>query len=807
MDTRARKVLGDLLLRKPRTALTLVGLVISFWGLGTVLVGYRILAHDLSANYTRTNPPHLEIDAAGVTPRHLSRITAIENVTDVENRPRIGGRIAIGPDRWMPLVLFVAEDFRDLDVARFFPEIGTLPPPTGEILIERDALPLIRFWRAASNSAGHGRPQGQAARAPKQAMDRWSIRLPGGVEVKADLAGTVYDPGQAPARMEMLVYGYVSRATAQDWMPDGFDNRLLVRTAHGLDDPDQREALIAAVRNALEGAEVSALRILPTDEHPHQFQMNTILFVLLALGILGFLLSGVLVVNLVSTLLTNQIRQIGSLKAMGATTGQVALLYLVGMALLGLVAAAIALPAAVQSGFSLARVMASMLNFEVLTRVLPGYFMAALVTGGAVFPVAVAWLPVRRWSSVPVRAALDNYGLSARERLDTRIARLPLPLTGQLGLRNAVRNPRRLALGAATLAVGTLVFLIAMNLRASLLHTAERQTEATRYDVSVTFRDTVSRDRIAWISRLPWTERLELWDVGHLETETRPREGSNGFTIVAVLADTQAIRPHLLRGQWPATGDTDTVVANQRFMALYPGLEVGDTMAVALDGQRRSITITGVIKEFGGARLYMDAAGYRALSGTQPGRGRLALVTLEADADISLYEFTALLENHFDMLRLEVAQLQVSRIASRVIDNHLGMIEVILGILALLMLVVSALGLASGIATSVVERTREIGVLRTIGATPRAVRAILAAEALCIALGAWLAAVLVAWPLSAWITGWFGAGIVEYPFDYATSLPGIGLSLAVVIILALLATYGPARGVSRQAIHEAVSYE
>jgi putative ABC transport system permease protein len=171
-----------------------------------------------------------------------------------------------------------------------------------------------------------------------------------------------------------------------------------------------------------------------------------------------------------------------------------------------------------------------------------------------------------------------------------------------------------------------------------------------------------------------------------------------------------------------------------------------------------------------------------------------------------------LLENHFDMFRaggkpLQVSGVQTAKIASMIIRNHLGMIVWILGVMAALMLIVSGLGMASGTGTSVIERTREIGVLRAIGATPSAVRRILGVETLFVTVVAWLLAIVLAPAVSRAASAYFGAGIVEYPFDYQTSISGIWISLAVMLVLTLVATWGPAHSVGRMAVSRAVAYE
>jgi len=142
-----------------------------------------------------------------------------------------------------------------------------------------------------------------------------------------------------------------------------------------------------------------------------------------------------------------------------------------------------------------------------------------------------------------------------------------------------------------------------------------------------------------------------------------------------------------------------------------------------------------------------------------------------------------------------------------VIRNHLQVIVAMLAFVAALMLLVSGLGMASGISTSVIERTREIGVLRAIGASPAAVFGILAVETQTIALSGCALALVLADPLSRQLEFYFGTGIVEYPFDHQFSFAGLALCVVLVSLLALTATLGPARLVTRGVVRKAVCYE
>ena len=122
MNMRFRKVLCDLRTYPGRIALVVLALVVGLTGLGSVLVSYTILSHDLNANFAGTLPPHAAITSKGFARLDL---TALRNRPEIENaefRDFATLRIETHPNEWIPLWLFGVEDFGLLEVFARVPE-------------------------------------------------------------------------------------------------------------------------------------------------------------------------------------------------------------------------------------------------------------------------------------------------------------------------------------------------------------------------------------------------------------------------------------------------------------------------------------------------------------------------------------------------------------------------------------------------------------------------------------------------------------------------------------------------------------
>src|SRR6185369_10546726 len=112
-------------------------------------------------------------------------------ISDAEPRKVVSGQIRTGPIQWRTLILFVVKDYGNVHVSKLERERGSWPPATGELLIERDA------FQVAHATIG----------------DRVTVKMPNGGEHQLVISGGVHDVGQAQARMENVVYGYITLDT------------------------------------------------------------------------------------------------------------------------------------------------------------------------------------------------------------------------------------------------------------------------------------------------------------------------------------------------------------------------------------------------------------------------------------------------------------------------------------------------------------------------------------------------------------------------------------------------------------------
>jgi putative ABC transport system permease protein len=127
--------------------------------------------------------------------------------------------------------------------------------------------------------------------------------------------------------------------------------------------------------------------------------------------------------------------------------------------------------------------------------------------------------------------------------------------------------------------------------------------------------------------------------------------------------------------------------------------------------------------------------------------------------------------------------------------------------MAILIAVVGSLGLAGTMSMNVLERTREIGVMRTIGASDSAIMQSVITEGLIIGMLTWVLAIGLSLPISSLLATVIGKTLLESDLPLQFTPVGILLWLAVVVILSVVASVAPARSAARLTINQVLAYE
>ena len=786
MTTLWRKAIRDFWTERGRTALVVLAIALGISAFASVLSSYAILTRELDRGYLETNPASAVLRVDRSDDDLVGAILQNPEVSDAEPRRTVTGQIKAGPVQWRNLTLFVVKDYGDIRVSKLEPETGAWPPAIGEILIERDAF--------------------QVAKA--KIGDKVTVKTSNGKEQQLLVSGGVHDVGQAQARMENIVYGYINLATLVQLGEEPYLDQLNILVRNNRFDEAHIERVANDVKTLIEsrGRQVRRVDIPAPGKHPHSDLTGILLLAMSSFGLFVLLLSGILVVNLLTALMASQVRQIGVMKAIGGTRWQIARIYFGQALFLGIAAVLVSIPLGVIGSRALCDYLAMFLNFDLQSYAVPVWIYLLVVVVGIAAPLIAAAYPVWKGTGVPVRVALTDFGLSRTtfgvghfDRLIARIGGTISPLV--FAIRNSFRRRARLALTLLTLAAGGLFFLAALNVRASIINTLDRMFAARKFDLIVTLSKPYEWNRIQpAVNNTEGVTHAEGWFMtdGSLAPETR-------FSVTALPLNTQLLDFEMLEGRFLQPGDTNALVINNTLAGRSPAMRVGETVSLRIGTTQSTWRIVGLAKE-----AYAPAIAYIPLDfihQQQPGmvnNVRLSLAHNDFDS-------IAIVKENLDR-NLEQQGVRARGSSSKAetrfgFDQHMVMIYVFLIVMSAIVGSVGALGLMTTMSLNVLERRREMGVLRAIGATPRTVWLIVVVEGLVIGVLSWTIAALLAWPVSKALGNVLVRAMLKGGVDFVFEPLGLLIWLIVSISVSAAGSFIPAWKASRATVREALAYE
>ena len=790
------KVLIDLWDSKLRTFLVVASIAVGVFTVGTIASTYLILSNDMNVSYAASNPANIEIWTDPFDESFLTTIKNIPGVKEAEGRFIMDVQVSRDGDDWVSLDLVAIEDYASADINLRNPVEGAKVPG------EREVIVIKNNFNDSGIFLG----------------DDIQIQLTSGAVRTLPVVGTATEQSAGRTDFMALPHGYINMNTLA-WLeaPESF-NRLMVTVSGDSDSEEVFQQVSGSIEDKIEksGRTVYRTRLGKTNEHPMSSLILAILGVLLALGILVVLLSSSLIANTLNALLTQHVRQIGVMKLVGARSFQILGMYLMLILAFGIIAALIAIPLGAIGGYLFAEFVASQASITLQGfRFFPQVVLLQVAIALLV-PLGAGFIPVNSGSKTNVRRAISGnrpgeQGSNANwfNRLLGKMAWISRPVL--LSIRNTFRRKGRLALTLFTLIIGGAIFIAVFNVSVSMEQYIEQLGKYFIADISVNFDRPYRVSEIEQIVlQVPGVESVEGWSAAVGEIIASDGNENDDITILAPPAETKLIHPEMITGRWIYPGEKNTLVVSDGIWEFYPDLQPGDTLPMEVQGKREAEwTVVGIFRFTSMLDTVFAYADYAVISDILNTSNRSFSYrvvtdehTWERQQEVSIALNRFLRERGYQVGEVE-AGLATLRDASEMISILIAFLL----IMAMLTALVGSIGLTGTMGMNVLERTREIGVMRAIGAVDLKIINSVIIEGMLIGLISWVFAVLASFPISFLLLRIISTSMLNAPIDLALTPLGSGIWLLVVTMLAVLASVLPARSAARLTIREVLAYE
>ncbi len=497
LKPRWSKVLSDLWDDKTRTALVVASIAVGVFAVGMIITALMILREDINISYASANPANIEI---WTDPFHGDFVRVIEKVPgvdEVEGRHIVSIRARKGGENWQRLTLVGVPDFENMSVNQLDTLEGTQSPGSGEVILSQNMI----------NSTGY------------QVGDEIEIELPDGSTHQITVTGLVSDQTSARPDANATSNAFVTMDTVRSLGLGNNYNRLLITVVGNGSDETFITTVVSDIEDKIEGHNRAVFRTEKnkSNEHPMTDTILAMMGVLGALGILIAILSVSLIINTLNAMMTQQLRQIGVMKLIGASSFQILAMYLSLIIVYGVIALAIAVPLGTLAGNALAGFVTNLMGAELQGFSIIPIAIAVQVLLAFLIPLAAGFFPVNRGARTNVRRAISNYhprnqasGQSLFNRSGRWVSWISRPIL--LSIRNTFRRKGRLILTLFTLIMGGAIFIGVFNVRVSLEDYVGQMGQHFMADVNLTLERPYRTAQVERDMRMiPGVQDVEAW--------------------------------------------------------------------------------------------------------------------------------------------------------------------------------------------------------------------------------------------------------------------------------------------------------
>ncbi|MGB8980328.1 MAG: FtsX-like permease family protein, partial [Anaerolineales bacterium] len=462
------KVRRDLFQNRARAITIVLTIALGLFALGTVINLYVTLNTQMVESLQRSNPSHIHVSVPTgldhTQARRLERIPGVEAVEAVTvsgihwKRP--------GDADWSDGIVIARENYTGLRMDLITLEAGVWP--------ERREAGMERLTARYFDLEVGG---------------DILVRTDGNSHRPIKLTGIVHSiqNSQPPPAMGGQAVFYVTRSMLMNLTGIAEPNTANVQLA----DFDAGEArdIAAQIKDQLHLSLAPEIADPAKPRFLGQMQALSILLAVMGLGVLG--LSALLIVNVFNAIMLQQVRQIGSMKTIGAGTGQIMPIYLGISLAYGVFAVLLSMPLASLAANRLSGLLLSLLNIDPQPLQIIPLAWGGQAVVGLVVPSLAALFPVWRGARITIRQAIQNYGLSApfgHGRLEKLLLNLQgISMSWAISVRNTLRNKPRSLLTLGMMLMSGLLFISVMSVRGSLQATLLEMVSPYHYDVGIYF--------------------------------------------------------------------------------------------------------------------------------------------------------------------------------------------------------------------------------------------------------------------------------------------------------------------------------
>ncbi|HHY73976.1 MAG TPA: ABC transporter permease [Bacillus bacterium] len=792
-----RKVFREIWQQKAKTMLVVLTISIGVIGAGMITQAEHLLSEGIHRLYQMANPSSGTIITDGYDSNVLLQIKNRADVKQAEGRTSLllqaSKQETAGEKKgeWKKFQIHALPDYTSISLDTIFFNKGSKAPQRNEIVLEKSSLDLLDV----------------------KIGDTLLIKTADNKDIPLTISGTVIDPIHEAAAISSVGTAYIASSTLEKLGVSKKLNSISFLVSEHADDKDHIYQVAENVRKHIEksGTRIESTIIPEPGQHWASDIIRSMLIILETMGVITVLLSISLVVNTILSIITSQVRQIGVMKVLGGTNPLLTKAYMLTIFIYGCLALIIGIPLALIGANIITYFSRSVFNIERFNFGLSPIFISLVIILGIIIPIIASFFPIHRALKITVREAIQDNGLGKNTgsgwitKALGSIRGLPLMLI--LSLRNTFRRKGRLFVTLLTYSLAGAMVISVFSIHASMKLTEKNSFQYSKYDIQVFFKEAVPKTKAELIAHtIEYVNRVEGW--GKYNAYRIRDDGTKGIELIiyAPPPNTTYIEPVLHKGSW-ISGQTNGIVFDSYLLHEEKNLKIGDQLNVEIDGKRHSFPIIGFSRKVAGTPLsYVSYPAVHGHLGANHTVKILNIITSNHERK-NLEKVAEQVEDLFNKKGMFVQSVEINEDVQNRISNKLNLMLTFLVIFNIQYVIIGALSLMGTMSLNVMERNREIGIMRTIGASNSVLWKIVIFEGVTIGIISWFFSSLLAYPISKTLSDSIGIVLFKTPLDFTFPLLGLLSWLGTVIVISTFACFIPASQATKLTIQESLSYE
>jgi putative ABC transport system permease protein len=795
------KIWFDLWHNKIRTLLAVLSIAAGAYAVGAMFGMSDLLLTNLDKSHKAVFPTHVNVYLGSNVDREtILALRSVQGVEDIEPFNSVNILYKLHPeDEWRPGVFQMRDDFENQKYEILELRQGHWPDIRDEVAVERMAAQFLNI--------GIG--------------DSVIFKI-NDKERTLPVTGLIRHPFVPPPQFQDLAFFFINAEGMERLgIPiNKFGSFYMRVTPYSA---DYAKEVATAVKSKLAKQDIRVAAFVYEDPNKHWGRgfFDGITLVLKLLAMICVVVSAVLVYNTISNLITQQINQIGILKAIGSRTRTIITMYLISALVYGFLALIIALPLGAITAHKMSVDLLGLFNIDVHGFQFSRETIIVQVMAALIAPLLAGLPPVLQGAKVTVRQAIASYGLggdyksSRLDRMVEGIGRRWLPSHYATALGNMFRHKGRLLLTQLVLIAAGSAFLMVRSLDSSITLTLDNFFMRQDYEATIQFEHDEKIDRVVSIAnRVEGVEKVELrlvQSASMLVAGQLAKEAGIGANIHGVPEGSDFFKPLIVAGRWLAPGESGRVVVISRDSAKKNKINLGDLVTLDLGvlgkdewqvvGFYEPVFVSNFVSE---SFYAPQEALYKATKKYHQGTV-LLIRTTSKDGEITA-AVTNELKDMYERNSIKVVDNQTQSALRATNEWQFGIVTSMLAALSIIIAIVGAIALMGALSIGVIERTKEIGVLRAVGARSHTILGIFVMEGVLQGILSWSISIPISLVASPIVAKSLGIAMFGATLDYKYNWPSVGIWFVLIIFISILASILPARGATRISVRDSLAY-